>query len=117
MGILSSPIPDVAATRKPTPARLLKPTTRQQLALDALAGQPITTLANQQQVSRKFVYQQLHHAHDALDHALHTATPVVRYLDHRAYDAIATRSRLQERQARRQHRQGRKDLSLAAQLR
>lgn len=39
----------------------------QQLALDALAGQPITTLANQQQVSRKFVYQQLHHAQDALD--------------------------------------------------
>jgi hypothetical protein len=50
-------------------------------------------------------------------HALHTAMPLVRYLDHRAYDAIATRSRLQARQARNEHRQGRKDRSLAAQLR
>lgn len=282
MCILSSPLPDVAAALEPTPARSLPPTTRQQLALDALAGQPITTLANQQQVSRKFVYQQLHHAHDALDqafnppdndppqllfwlpvskpwlqqlalgltlichsslrgvcellrdlfdyplspasvhnilyqavatarrlnsqqalnavrigahdeifqagrpvlvgadvastycyllsveehrdadtwgvrlleltergfhpdatiadfagglrvgqaqalpdtpcrgdvfHALQTATPVVRYLDNRGYDAIAARSRLQQRQARSEQRQGRKDLSLAAQLR
>jgi hypothetical protein len=70
MCILSSPLSDVvAATLEPTPARLLNPTTRQQLSLDALAGQPITTLANQQQVSRKFVYQQLHHAQDALDQA------------------------------------------------
>jgi hypothetical protein len=50
-------------------------------------------------------------------HALHTAMPLLRYLDHRAYDAIATRSRLQARQARNEHRQGRKDRSLAAQLR
>ena len=50
-------------------------------------------------------------------HALHTAMPLVRYLDNRGYDAIATRSRLQQRQARSEHRQGRKDLSLAAQLR
>lgn len=50
-------------------------------------------------------------------HALHTAMPLVRYLDHRGYDAIATRSRLQARQARNEHRQGRKDRSLAAQLR
>jgi hypothetical protein len=49
--------------------------------------------------------------------ALHTATPLVRYLDHRGYDAIAVCNRLHERQARRQHRQGRKDRSLAAQLR
>jgi len=69
MCILSSPSPNGAASLEPTPARLLSPTTRQQLALDAIAGQPITTLANQQQVSRKFVYQQLHHAHDALDQA------------------------------------------------
>jgi hypothetical protein len=266
----------------PTNARLLPTPTRQQLALDALAGQPISTLANQNHVSRKFVYQQLHYAHDAIDHAfnppdtdppqllfwlpvtkpwlrqlvlgltlvchssfrgvtellddlfdyplslgsvhnilhqavgtarrlnaqqdlaavrigahdeifqagqpvlvgadtastycyllsaeehrdadtwgvrlleltergfhpdatiadfagglragqaealpdvpcrgdvfhaLQTATPLVRYLDNRGYDAIATRSRLQERQARSEHRQGRKDLSLAAQLR
>jgi hypothetical protein len=50
-------------------------------------------------------------------HALQTATLLVRYLDNRGYDAIAARSRLQERQARSEHRQGRKDLSLAAQLR
>lgn len=262
--------------------RLLPTTTRQQLVLQALAGQPITTLADHHHVSRKFIYQQLHHAHDAIDqafnpsdtdppqllfwlpvtkpwlrqlvlgltlichssfrgvqellrdlfdyplalgsvhnilhqaigtagrlnsqqnlaavrigahdeifqanrpvlvgadvastycyllsaeehrdadtwgvrlleltergfhpdatiadfagglragqaealpgvpcrgdvfHALHTAMPLVRYLDHRGYDAIATRSRLHERQARSEHRQGRKDRSLAAQLR
>lgn len=73
MCILSNPLPDVAAAPEPTPARLLNSTTRQQRALDALAGQPITTLANQQQVSRKFVYQQLHHAHDALDQAFNPA--------------------------------------------
>ena len=280
MCILSSP--DVAATIEPTPARLLTPQARQQLARDALDGQPISQLANQHQLSRKFVYQQLHHANEALEHAfdpkptdppqllfwlpvtkpwlrqlvlglglvchsslrgvqellrdlfdyplslgtihnilhqaiatarrlndqqdlaavrigahdeifqsgqpvlvgadvastycyllsveehrdadtwgtrllelsergfhpdatiadfagglragqaealpdvpcrgdvfhaLQTATPLVRYLDNRGYDAIATRSRLEQRQARSEHRQGRKDLSLAAQLR
>jgi hypothetical protein len=50
-------------------------------------------------------------------HALQTATPLVRYLENRAYDAIATRSQLEHRQARTEHRQGRKDLSLAGQLR
>lgn len=69
MCILSSPIRTVADPLQSTPARLLTPQTRQQLARDALAGQPVTTLANQQQVSRKFVYQQLHHAQQALDHA------------------------------------------------
>jgi hypothetical protein len=278
MNILSQPTAPVL----PTNARLLPTTTRQQMALQALAGQPITALADHHQVSRKFVYQQLYHAHDAIDqafdptpsdppqllfwlpvtkpwlrqlvlgltlichssfrgviellddlfdyplslgsvhnilhqavgtarrhnaqqdlgavriaahdeifqtgqpvlvgadvastycyllsaeehrdadtwgvrlleltergfhpdatiadfagglragqaealpdvpcrgdvfHALHTAMPLVRYLDHRGYDAIASRSRLQERQARSEHRQGRKDLSLAAQLR
>jgi hypothetical protein len=50
-------------------------------------------------------------------HALQTATPLVGYLENRAYDAIASRSRLEDRQARTEHRQGRKDRSLAAQLR
>jgi hypothetical protein len=278
MNILSQP----TTPGLPTAARLLPTPTRQQLALDALAGQPITNLADQHHVSRKFVYHQLHHAHHAIDqafnpadtdppqllftlpitkpwlrqlvlgltlichsslrgvqellrdlfdyplalgsvhnilhqavatarrlnnqqdlaavrigahdeifqasqpvlvgadvastycyllsaeehrdadtwgvrlleltqrgfhpdatiadfagglragqaqalpgvpcrgdvfHALHTAMPLVRYLDHRAYDAIATRSRLHQRQARSEHRQGRKDRSLAAQLR
>src|SRR5487761_20544 len=67
MCILSSP--DVAATIEPTPARVLTPQARQQLARDALDGQPVSQLANQHRVSRKFVYQQLHHAHEALEHA------------------------------------------------
>jgi hypothetical protein len=50
-------------------------------------------------------------------HALHTATPLVGYLDNRAYEAIANRSRLEHRQARTEHRQGRKNRSLAGQLR
>src|SRR5262245_16996159 len=49
------------------PARQLPAHARQQLPLDALAGRPISQLAPQLHVSRKFVYQQLHHAHDALD--------------------------------------------------
>jgi hypothetical protein len=47
----------------------LLPHQRQQLALDALAGQPVSVLAQEHHVSRKFVYQQLHQAHDALDQA------------------------------------------------
>ena len=50
-------------------------------------------------------------------HALQTATPLVSYLENRACEAIANRSRLEERQARSEHRQGRKDQSLASQLR
>src|SRR5436309_4242599 len=69
MCILPSPTPAVPDTAASSAARWLPPQTRQQLALDALAGLPISELAAQQQVSRKFVYQQLHHAHDALDHA------------------------------------------------
>jgi hypothetical protein len=50
-------------------------------------------------------------------HALQAAMPLVRYLENRAYDAIASRSRLEERQAHSEYRHGRKDLSLAMQLR
>jgi hypothetical protein len=42
---------------------------RLQLALGALAGQSISLLAERHQVSRKFVYQQLDRAHDALAQA------------------------------------------------
>jgi hypothetical protein len=63
------PLPTSPVAPPSSPARLLPPPARQQLALDALAGQSITALADQQQVSRKFVYQQLHQAHDALDQA------------------------------------------------
>jgi len=63
MGILYSAQPHASrAATLPGPSR-------QQLALDALRGVPIADIAQDQQVSRKFVYQQLHHAHDALDHA------------------------------------------------
>src|SRR5262245_24931350 len=55
--------------RSDCPAHRLTPPQRRQLALDALAGQPIAALAQQHQVSRKFVYQQRHRAHHALDQA------------------------------------------------
>src|SRR5256714_2425833 len=51
------------------PAHRLTPLQRRQLALDALAGQSISLLAEQRQVSRKFVYQQLDIAHAALERA------------------------------------------------
>jgi hypothetical protein len=63
MGILSSAQPHASR------AATLPGLSRQQLALDALRGVPIADIAQDQQVSRKFVYQQLHYAHDALDHA------------------------------------------------
>lgn len=53
----------------PNTARLMPTTKRQHMALQAIAGQPSTTLADQHNVSRKFVYQQLHHAHHAIDQA------------------------------------------------
>jgi hypothetical protein len=69
------PPPTLPVPSPATPARQLPPRLRQQLALDALAGQPITTLADELQVSRKFVYQQLHHAHHALDRAFAPLPP------------------------------------------
>jgi hypothetical protein len=65
MAILASSSPSVP----PAPARFLPPQTRQQLALDALKGHPISQLAQQHDVSRKFVYQQQSKAHEALQHA------------------------------------------------
>jgi hypothetical protein len=66
-------LPAAPAAAQPCPAtpaahRLL-PHQRQQLAVDALAGQSVSVLAQEHHVSRKFVYQQLHQAHDALDQA------------------------------------------------
>jgi hypothetical protein len=58
------------STRSSSPASSLLPQQRQQLALDALAHtQPISRLAQQHQVSRKFVYQQAHQAQNALQHS------------------------------------------------
>ncbi len=63
-------LPPAPAAAQPCPTapahRLLSPQ-RQQLALEALAGHSVSALAQEHQVSRKFIYQQLHQAHDALD--------------------------------------------------
>src|SRR5262245_50324987 len=48
-------------------AALLDGQARQQLALAALSGVPISQIAAEKDVSRKFVYQQLHKAHQGLD--------------------------------------------------
>jgi hypothetical protein len=53
----------------PPCAHNLTPAERIQLALDALAGEPISHLAQQHEVSRKFVSQQVQRARDALDEA------------------------------------------------
>ncbi len=50
-------------------------------------------------------------------HALQTATPLVGYLENHAYEAIDARRRLENRQARTTHRQGRKEASPAGRLR
>jgi hypothetical protein len=59
------------------PAKALTPAQRQRLALDALAGPtPVTRLAQQHQVSRKFVYHQAHKAQQVLEDAFTTDPPV-----------------------------------------
>jgi hypothetical protein len=72
------------ATPTPCPAHLVTPPQRRDLALAALAGVPISHLAAQHHVSRKFVYLQLQLAHDALDRAFASRTitrePVLFYL-------------------------------------
>jgi hypothetical protein len=58
------------------PAKLLRPDQRQQLAVNALAGiRPVTQLAADYQVSRKFVYQQADQADQALTEAFTPALP------------------------------------------
>jgi hypothetical protein len=73
------------------PAHRLTPSQRRQIALDALAGQSISALANQYQVSRKFVYQQLQIAHDALERAF---TPPADEQESVLFTVAITRSRL-----------------------
>ena len=52
------------------PAQRLLPQERQDLAVQVLAGaQPVSDLAREHEVSRKFLYQQADTAHDALTHA------------------------------------------------
>src|SRR5437660_12835313 len=72
------------AAPRPCPAHQLGPQQRQQLAVQALAGQSVTDLAQQLDVRRKFVYQQTDRAQQALDHAFHPPPtdpePVLFYL-------------------------------------
>ena len=49
-------------------------------------------------------------------HALDQVGPLVRHLENRAYEAIATRSKLAHKQAAAEHRRGRKDRGLARKL-
>lgn len=65
-----APAPSAAQSQPISPVtRPVPPAPRQQLAERALAGQSVSALAEQFQVSRKFVYRQLHQAQDALDRA------------------------------------------------
>jgi hypothetical protein len=73
MCIVASVTPAVATAS--VAAQELSPAARQQLALDALAGHTITELAGQHQVSRKFVYQQLHRAEQGVEQAFAPAGP------------------------------------------
>jgi hypothetical protein len=58
------------------PAKLLLPTQRQELAIHVLAGtQPVSHLADQHQVSRKFLYQQANTARLALQDAFDPSPP------------------------------------------
>ena len=58
----------------PHPAKAMMPPQRRQLALEALAGaQTVSRLAGRHTVSRKFVYQQVAKADEALDTAFSPA--------------------------------------------
>src|SRR5215469_1313557 len=50
-------------------------------------------------------------------HVLHKLLPVVTFLEHRAYAAMAARSKLAQQQASHEHRQGRKNLAVVQQRR
>lgn len=62
--------PEQPETTDFCPAKALGPDARQQLALEALAGtEPLSQLARQHQVSRKFLYRQTDKARQALQEA------------------------------------------------
>ena len=89
-----APAPDTdQPTRPDCPAHHLTPQRRRPLALDALAGPPISGLARQHRVSRRFVYRQLHIARDAIDRAFAPPpAPSQRVL----FTIAITRQRLQQ---------------------
>ena len=64
-------------------AATLRPDTRQQIAIEVLAkSKPISHLATDYQVSRKFVYEQRHKAKLALDEAFESTIPDEQVLFH-----------------------------------
>jgi hypothetical protein len=64
------------ASPRPCPAKLLLPSQRQDLGVRVLAGvQPVSDLARQHQVSRKFLYRQAQTATDALGPAFDPPPP------------------------------------------
>ena len=65
----------ISSPPQTTPAALLSPDARQQIALAALSGQSISSLAADHEVSRKFVYQQLTRAQQGLDQAFAPSVP------------------------------------------
>jgi hypothetical protein len=76
MGILADTPADAARTPPTSAARRLPPEQRQHLAVQALAGtRPIAQLADDLDVSRKFVYQQAAKAEQALDAAFTPPDP------------------------------------------
>jgi hypothetical protein len=65
------------------PAKQMAPHQRQALSIEAIAGvETISELAREHQVSRKFVYQQIETAEQALEHAFAPAPPQNEVLFH-----------------------------------
>jgi hypothetical protein len=69
------PRPDAPVPPLHAPARLLAAEARQQLAVQALAGQPVRALAQTHLVSRKFVARQREQARQALEQAFAPPRP------------------------------------------
>src|SRR5436305_4476333 len=68
--------PSPAPVGASCPAQRLRPQQRRDLAIQALAGtETVSALAHQHEVSRKFLYQQVHTAEAALDQAFAPSSP------------------------------------------
>ena len=63
------------ATNSTSPAQRLDPQQRQDLAIGVLAGQCVADLARQNEVSRKFLYQQKEQAQQALQESFTPSAP------------------------------------------
>ena len=69
------PIPTFSQQQTRCAARSLDAQQRQRLAVDALAGKRVTEIAEEHEVSRKFVYQQTSKAEQALNDAFSPTQP------------------------------------------